>query len=200
MERSKGIILIVAGLAAILIVWQFVLKPTEEPESLAGTSQKEVADETPDEPQQRGGSRNTTRNTREGGRRASTAEANNPLGGPPILTSASTDISGMKISIPNDVSEATLETLAAEYMEINRAVSMQGRGGRTGGRTGGRGGFGGGDMSGFGGRDMGGFGGMDMGGRGGMMGGDPTEMMNNMREMMGGDPTEIMEMMRGGRQ
>ncbi|MBN1973769.1 MAG: hypothetical protein JW787_09035 [Sedimentisphaerales bacterium] len=209
MERSKGLILIVVGLAAILIVWQVGFKSSETP-----TETNSNANNTPNSRIERipadGSNPAPSENTRiprnsdqpDAAARFAERENNNPMGGRTPAGAAVQNI-GYKISIPNDINEAELRIIYNEYMQI-----MRGQGGRTGrtrggtdrggmdmggrtgadmgGRMGGRGGMG---MGGFGGMDMGGFGGMDMtnfpqmdmGGFGGMdMGNFPEMDMQGM--------------------
>jgi hypothetical protein len=150
MERSKGIILIVVGLAAVLIVWKVAFKPVPETTTPAdanragtsarpGTTLANMPRRPAPQPDEATTEQNQYSRTRPG------------RGGDFTPGGRNTDLPeiSLKIVIPEDISDTELRALADEYMQILSA----GRGGRMGGRT--RGGFGG--MGDFGG--MGGFGG-----------------------------------------
>jgi hypothetical protein len=167
MERSKGIILIVVGLAAILIVWKVGFGPAEKPEaattaktpngqpaaSTAGQS-SEADNAVPVAAQSDGTDYGTGgRMSRTRGQGNQQMDSRNSV--PPETA--------MKISIPKNISQADLQTLYQEYSEIYMAANRYNRGrtGRSGGGPGGGfgGGFGGPGGGGFGGGPGGGFGG-----------------------------------------
>ncbi|MBN2588847.1 MAG: hypothetical protein JXA96_03215 [Sedimentisphaerales bacterium] len=185
MERSKGLILIVVGLAAALIVYQVGFSKKSEPTS---TTQKqednsETQRQTRQQRQQATSGNTSEQPTAQNGRFA----ANNPQGQDTTAvnptdrtlgrgnnnrdrtTQTNLQSTGLKISIPEDITKNQLQVIYAEYRQLSGGRNA-GRGGRNTGRGGMTGGFGGG---------------MNMGG---MMGGgyDMTEMMGgmDMEEMM----------------
>ncbi len=176
MERSKGLILIVVGLAAALIVWQVGFKKTETP-----TPAEEKQPVKANQPEQPAAGQNPVQSERF----AANAQGRNPAeanlndrnqerGNNNFnrrTTPTNIQNTGYKIAIPADISSADLQIIYNEYL-------------RFGGRNRARGGNRGGMMDSFGG--MGGRGGMMEGGMmgGGMMGGYGG--MGDMGGMMGG--------------
>jgi hypothetical protein len=164
MERSKKLILMAVGLAAILIIWQVGFNKSSEPEPITENNNNEEAD-IPTEPIQPDAKlpdrtpasrvmmqpdNTEERNPENPGRRQRNDNINSDRRN--IATNA--DITGFKIAIPENIETAELRVLYDEYVQINSSFG-RGRGGR---RTA----FGGRNMGGF--REMGmGFGGMDMG-------------------------------------
>ncbi len=172
MERSKGLILIVVGLAAVLIVWKVGFKPAETPPQPANTAKQPSTPAAPNSrvtantPGQRNtqpdrtqqNSENVSRDTR--GNRGDPSYAMDTFRGMGQFP----ENTGLKIVIPDKLSDAELKVLFEEYSKISSAMGGgRGRGGRGGGFSGGPGGMmGGGFGSGPGGMmggDMGGFGG-----------------------------------------
>jgi hypothetical protein len=174
MERSKGLILIVVGLAAALIVWKVGFGPADQPKQPVSTANKQTNTNTenpqpvgntpdllnaqPERPQQ--GNENFSRNQR--GTRGGFNSNMDPRG-----MGQSFENIGMKIAIPDKLSEAELRVLYEEYTQISRTAGGRNRGGRGGMMGGGMmgGGMMGGDMMGGGRGGMGGD--MGMGGFGG---------------------------------
>ncbi len=171
MERSKGIILIVVGLAAVLIVWKVGFTPVEKTEtaSTSKSTNKQPAENTNGQPAVSNTAQSETQHPTE----ADAAQNMNPRqqrdrnqGGfqQDNRNNANVSETTMKISIPKEISEADLLVLAQEYNEIlnmnrfSRGRTGRGGGGMMGGGFGG-GGFGGGPGGGFGGGPGGGFGG-----------------------------------------
>jgi len=166
MEKSKGLILIVVGIAAVLIVWKVAFSPTnttpvDKPSTSSNDSKQpagnNVSNPTAEQDNRamRGGNRDqgNTQTERQG-------RNNNTQGGRTSPAYAVENL-GLKISIPADVNAAKLQVLYNEYQKISPArTSRGGRGDR------------GGDFQGM---DMESFGGM--GGRGGGMGGPGGGMM-----------------------
>lgn len=165
MERSKGLILIVVGLAAALIIWQVGFnKPAPVTPNQNNTNEQ----------RQQANQENAAQNPAANNRIPATAPDQNARNMNQANNSTRTrnnqpttiQNTGLKIAIPEKISTADLQVIYNEYRQM-------GGGGRTnrGGRSSGRGGM------------MGGGGGF-----GGMMGGgqmDPT-MMNGMGADMGG--------------
>lgn len=152
MERSKGIILIVVGLAAILIVWKVGFGPTaEKPETTtpkitneqtaANTAGQPAAVDNAAQPTAQPNPNITdyanSRTQRDRNQGYQQMDSRNNM--PPETT--------MKISIPKNLNQADLTTLYQEYMQISMMAgggrSNRGRSGRGGGGMMG-GGFGGG--------------------------------------------------------
>jgi hypothetical protein len=154
MERSKGIILVIAGLAAVLIVWKVAFKPVPEEKTPAdpnktttstqpGASAAASSRRPGPQPDESGPEQDQYSRTRPG----RGGDNNFAVGG----RNSNLPEASFRIVIPDDISDTELRSLADAYMQI----LSSGRGGRMGGRTRGGGGFGG--MGGGGG--FGGFGG-----------------------------------------
>jgi len=197
MERSKGLILIVVGLAAALIVYQVGFSGNRN-ETSDTTSQKQGNSDTvnQDRPARQQRQQANAENSDQTNRRfGATPQGENTTEPNPNAdraqgrtntrdrnrTQPTIQNTGLKIAIPEDIEKAQLQVIYSAYLELTGGRTMRG------GRPTGRGGFGG--AGGMMGGDMGGF-----GGAGGMMGGgmmdmteeDMQDMMNQMGGMMGG--------------
>jgi hypothetical protein len=178
MERSKKLILIVVGFAALLIIWQVGFNPSSEPAPKSEENENdsdiqiesrqpdaELADRIPTSREMMQPDNTQEQNPENPERRQRYENTNNDRRN--MVTNA--DNTNFKIAIPENIETAQLRVLYDEYLQISSSI-----GGRTG-RSSRRGGFGD-----FGGRSMGGFGGMDMSGfmerRGGF--GDNGGQMN----------------------
>lgn len=169
MERSKGLILIVVGLAAALIVWQLGFNKTETPTP--------VEEKNPVTTSQPAAGTASQQNPAQNERFAPNAEGRNPADatltdrtqgrgnntGRGRTTAANIQNTGYKIAIPANISSADLQVIYNEYLRFSGGRNNRSRGGNRGGMM---------------------DGGMMGGGRGGMMGGMGD--MGNMMEQFGG--------------
>ena len=188
MERSKGLILLVVGLAAALIVWQVGFNKSE-----TQTPVKEKEPVTTSQPAAGTASRQNERiaanpqgrNTAEANPNMRNQERGDNNFNRTRTTQPNIQNTGYKIAIPTDISSADLQIIYNEYLRFGGRNRTRGgnRGGMMesfGGMGGGRGGMMEGGM--MGGGMMGGYGGM--GEMGGMMGGMGD--MGAMMEQFGG--------------
>ncbi len=137
MEQSKGIILIVVGLAAVLIIWKVGFKPVEKPTPASTTANSHT-----NENRQAVSSRTEQAAANNTGQSetqldSSTQQMNNPNSmnrNSGYQTTGRTNTlpmeTTMKISIPKDISQTELLTLYDEYTQISMAGRFN-RGGRT---------------------------------------------------------------------
>jgi len=183
MERSKGLILLVVGLAAALIVWQVGFNKPETPNPV--TEKNPVTTSQPGQPAAGAASRqNSGPNERIAanpqGRNTAEANPNRTMerGDNNRIRTTQPNIqnTGYKIAIPANISTADLQIIYNEYLRFSGGRNNRTRGGNRGGM-----------MESFGG--MGGRGGMMEGGMmgGGMMGGyGGMGDMGAMMEQFGG--------------